>query len=248
MATLCLTRLLQELPDPVFMDIGAFIGYFSCYAAALQRDERPVFAVESNPRFSDAIEQAVALNGFERLRVLREALADHSTAVTIDDTAVLSTSEPGPGRRTVQAISLDDLCARERIAPTVLKIDVHGAEGNVIRGMSRVCRESVEIVLLELHALHFYKPYSPGITRLELLDLLEEYGFSLYYVAGHRWERNSGISAYLEEGRFAYVPLTRETRQFLLFDRPLDVLILASKAADLAALLGPAVDICTAIG
>ncbi len=247
-ASACLARLLGGLPDPVFVDIGAFIGYFTCYAAALLRDRQPVYAVESNPVFCEAIRQAVALNGFRHVRVLRAALADQAGAVIIDDTAVLPANGPGVERPAVQAVTFDDLCASEGISPTILKIDVHGAEGAVLRGMQRVCRESVDVVLLELHALHLYQPHSPEITRLDLLDLLEELGFSIFYLAGHRWEKNSGIAPYLQQGRFAYLPLTRQTRQFLLFDRPLDVLVLASKLPDIADLLGPSVDVSAAVG
>jgi hypothetical protein len=56
------------------------------------------------------------------------------------------------------------------------------------------------------------------------------------------------MATYLEEDRFAYVPLTRETRELLLFDRPLDVLVIASKTPGLAELLEPSVDISTAVG
>jgi len=246
-ATACLTHLLRGLPDPVFVDVGAFIGYFTCYGAALLADRRPVFAVESNPVFCEAIRQAVRLNGFRHVRVLEAALADHSGSVTVDDTAVLPMDGSRSSGQAVQAVTFDDLCAREGIAPTVLKIDVHGAEGTVLRGMSRVCRESVQAVLLELHALRFFEPHSPGVSRLDLLELLEELGFSLFHVAGHRWERSSGIAHYLEQGRFAYVPLTRETRELLLFDRPVDVLVLASKV-DPAGLLGPSVELAAAVG
>jgi hypothetical protein len=52
------------------------MGYFTCYAAALLRDQRPVSAVESNPVFCNAIRQAATLNGFTRVRVLQAALSD----------------------------------------------------------------------------------------------------------------------------------------------------------------------------
>lgn len=38
LAAACLTRVPQRLPDPAFMDVGAFVGHFTCYAAALLRD------------------------------------------------------------------------------------------------------------------------------------------------------------------------------------------------------------------
>jgi FkbM family methyltransferase len=248
LATACLTRALGGLPDPVFMDIGAFMGYFTCYAAALLRDRRPVFAVESNPVFCAAIEQSLALNGFRNATVLPAALADRPRPVTVSDAAVL----PGDGAASrgavVEAVTLDELCARNGIAPTVLKIDVHGAEGGVVGGMSRVCRESVQLVLLELHALALYGPHSPGVTRLGLLDALDGYGFASFHLAGHRGLRQTGMTGFFDQGRFAYVPVTPETRELLLFDRAQDVLIVASKDPELTRLLGPPIDLGTAVG
>ena len=248
LATACLTRLLQRLPEPTFMDIGAFVGYFTCYAAALLGDRRPVWAVESNPIFCAAIEQAAALNGFTRVGVLQAVLSDRSRTVTINDVSVLASPEEGPGRHIAQAVTLDELCAREAVAPTIVKIDVHGAEGRVLRGMSRLLRETIQVVLLELHTLHEYQPSSPDVTRVELLEGLEQSGFSVFHVAGHRWEHLTGVKTHLEQGRFAYVPVTAATRQYLLYDRPVEVLIMASKVSDVAELLGPSVDLATAVG
>lgn len=247
-ATACLTRVLQRVPEPAFMDIGAFVGYFTCYAAALLRDQQPVWAVESNPIFCGTIRKAVALNGFTRVRVLEAALSDRPRAVTVQDTSVLPFAAEGPGRRTAQAVTLDDLCAREAIAPRIVKIDVHGAEGRVLRGMSRLLRESIQVILLEFHALHEYQPHSPDITRVELLEWLEQSGFSVFHVAGHVWDHLSGMRAYLEQDRFAYVPVTAATRQQLLYDRPVEILIVATKTRDLIEILGPPVDLATAVG
>ncbi len=223
-------------------------GYRTPTRAALLGDQRPVWAVESNPVFCTAIQQAAALNGFIRVRVLQAVLSDRSRTVAIDDVSVLASPEEGPGRRIAQAVTLDELCAREAVAPTIVKIDVHGAEGRVLRGMSRLLRETIQVVLLELHALHEYQPSSPDVTRVELLEGLEQSGFSVFHVAGHRWEHLSGVRTHLEHGRFAYVPVTAATRQYLLYDRPVEVLIVASKGSDLAELLGPSVDLATAVG
>jgi hypothetical protein len=34
-ATACLTRVLQRLPEPAFMDIGALMGYFTCHRSRI---------------------------------------------------------------------------------------------------------------------------------------------------------------------------------------------------------------------
>jgi hypothetical protein len=56
------------------------------------------------------------------------------------------------------------------------------------------------------------------------------------------------MKAHLEQGRFAYVPVTAVNRELLLLDRQVEVLILASKIRDLTEILGPSVDLPTAVG
>lgn len=252
LATACLTRLLQRLSEPTFMDIGAFVGYFASYAAALLGDQHPVWAVESNPAFCETIRKTVALNGFTRVRVLQAVLADRPRTVTVEGTSVLPSAEPwgakAAARRTAQAVTLDELCAREAIAPRIVKIDVHGAEGSVLRGMPRLLRNTIQVILLELHALHEYQPHSPDVSRVELLEWIEQCGFSVFHVAGHVWDHLSGMKTHLEQGRFAYVPVTAATRHHLLYDRPVEILIVASRSPDLSELLGPPVDLATAVG
>jgi FkbM family methyltransferase len=244
----CLSQFLLRLPDPAFMDVGAFMGYFTFYAAALLKDQRPVWAVESNPVHCRALRRAVALNSFTRVQVLQAALSDRPRVVTIDDTAVVPAQERGRRGPSVQAITLDELCAQRSIAPTILKMDVYGAEGMVMRGMSRLLHETIRVVLLELHPVHECQLYSPGFTRAGIINCLERFGFSVYHVAGHRGDDHSGLAAYREQGRFAYLPVTAATLQPLLFDRSLEVLILACKGLGVGEFLGPPVDLEAVVG
>jgi FkbM family methyltransferase len=247
-AVACLARLLGRMEEPAFMDIGAFMGYFACYVAALQGNSRDVWAVESNPEFAATVRRSAAANGFSRLRVIEAALSDRRETVTLAGNAVLPGRVEGPKRRIVEALTLDEICARDGLAPRIVKIDVNGAEGKVLRGMARALHEHVEFLLLELHSLSLYAPHSPGVSRVELLRSLWADGFYTFVIAGHRLEARSGAARSLEHGRFAWLPLTPETVAPLLFDRPLDILVLASKIPDPAVLLGPAVDIDEAIG
>ena len=46
------------------MDVGAFLGYYACYASALFGDREQVYAVESNPLFANTIRESFASTGF----------------------------------------------------------------------------------------------------------------------------------------------------------------------------------------
>ncbi len=230
----CLTRILREVNEPAFIDIGAFMGFYACYVSALLKDLEPTYAIESNPRYVEAIRRSATLNGFSRLMIYEAALSDRLENVGIEGETILFGGQGANGARTT---TLDDLCQRERIRPKVVKIDVHGAEGKVLGGMRQVLRDSIEFVLLEVHPADYLKRYS-GMCRADILTILEQSGLYLFYVAGHRYRRSDGLQQFLESGTFAYRRLDESTKDLLLFDRHVDIFVLGSKVADLEPILG----------
>ena len=249
--TAILTRLLATMDRPVFADLGAFIGYYTAYVAKLIGGKGEVIAVESNPHYAEVLRAMVALNGFEKVRIFHAALSDHEETLYAQGTTLHDgkkdrdagfrlmpehkTTRPAgvPGYDgmpvEVRAETLDGLGAREGFAPSIAKMDVHGTEGKILGGMSNILRGPLRYLLLELHQNVYLRQYSPGHTRMAILDRLAAAGFRLYYVAGHRYTWSDGLRVFLESGTFAYRELTRETREQLLFDRHGDVFVLASK-------------------
>ncbi len=229
----CLTRLLQRAPDPRFMDVGAFLGYYACYVSALLRQQE-VSAVESNPFYAGAIGESVRANGFSQLRVFQAALSDRIESVSIEGLTVR------PGGSAGMTITLDELCLRESLRPTIIKMDVHGAEGKIVFGMRKTLAK-IDTMLLELHNLHFMQEYSPGITRTAMLDALEDAGLTLYYVGGHSKSNESApdFQELITGSPFSYRRLDRQSRDLLLFDRGSDEFVLALRNEDIESVLGP---------
>lgn len=260
--TAILTKLLDSMERPVFADLGAFIGYYTAYAATLLAGRGEVVAVESNPNYVEVLRTMVAHNGFANARVWHAALSDREETLYAQGTTLHDGSTDRdrgfrfmPEHRTtrpagvpgydgvpvaVATTSFDALCAAEDLAPNIAKMDVHGTEGKILGGMSTLLHGSLQFLLLELHQNVYLRQYSPGHTRLSILDRLAEAGFLLYYVAGHRYTWSDGLRLFLETGRFAYQELTPATREYLLYDRHGDIFVLAAKAP-VEALLGPAV-------
>ena len=65
----------------------------------------------------------------------------------------------------VQSIALDDLAERER-PPALIKLDVEGAEGRVLKGARRLLAETRPTIICELHNEQ---------ARADVLALLAEY-------------------------------------------------------------------------
>ncbi|MBI3148679.1 MAG: FkbM family methyltransferase [Betaproteobacteria bacterium] len=249
--TAILGRLFECLDRPAFADMGAFIGYYTGYGAKVLEGRGEVFAFESNPAYVDVLKAMVKLNGYTNARVFAAALSDREETLIAQGTTLhrgnaerdfdfrlqpehLSTRPPGvPGYDgapvAVATTTFDALCAEQGLAPNIAKMDVHGTEGKILGGMARTLRGPLRFLLLELHQNVYLRQYSPGHTRLGILDLIEDAGFRLYYVAGHRYTWSGGLKVFLETGRFAYQALTRDTREMLLYDRHGDIFVLAAK-------------------
>lgn len=233
----CISRILQHSTNPRFMDVGAYLGYFATYVSAVFGGRQDVYAVESNPVYAAAIRESARINGFPKLKAYQVALSDRIERVSIDGVTVRHDVDP---QETTLTDTLDSLCSREEIKPTIIKIDAHGAEGKIILGMPNTLA-NVECVLLELHRLPFLAQYSPGVSRTKLLDALEDGGLTLYYVAGHSGSIEMPFQELMAGKSFSYRRLDRAARDLLLFDRGQDEFIIGLRHNNIEALLGPSV-------
>ena len=43
--------------NPIFADIGAFVGHYSCYVSKFLKYEKPIYALESNKEFCNDIKK-----------------------------------------------------------------------------------------------------------------------------------------------------------------------------------------------
>ena len=225
----CLKNIFFEYEVPVFIDIGAFMGYYACFACSFLKDKYPVYAIESNPQYCKVIEKSFSENNFNNAKIFNGVLSDKEEILSINKETV---SKDTKGQQ-IQSVTLDELCRREDIKPNILKIDVHGAEGKVIGGAKKVLRDYADFVLFEIHPDDYLKKYSPGYTRESILSVLEESGFCNYLVGGFRYQRSPEREVFKNTGQIRCIRITPENREVLFFDRHSDLFILATKKNNL---------------
>jgi FkbM family methyltransferase len=244
----CLQCVLARESAPVFVDIGSYVGYYACYVSGYVADRRSVYAVESNDAHCDCIRRAVQENGYHNLKVLNSILSDRAESLTVykesvaDGThlaSLVDLERHEQSRREIilrdgvrrQAETFDDLCTRETIRPTIVKIDVRGSEGKVLGGSTHTLKNSVRYVFLEMHPEEMLMQYSPGYTRQSILELLTASGFRCYLIAGFRGTKRSPEAKRLRNtGELTYLPIDMRQFDTIFFDRNLtDLFVLAAK-------------------
>jgi FkbM family methyltransferase len=154
-------------PGGVLYDIGANAGYISLAAAQARRSAK-VIAFEPLPALAEDVALAAQLGGFDHLSVYNVALsAENGEAELFLPTQSVHASfvsrEEGATRVKVPTVRLDDAVAAGILPPpTVIKLDVEGAEMLVLDGAAETLRTHRPLICFEcdLNAERF--GHTPG--------------------------------------------------------------------------------------
>lgn len=156
------TRAIWQLlrPGGTLVDAGANWGYFSLLGAACVGGEGRVLALEPDPRHFDRLQFNASMNGFANVTALPVAAgAQEGVAVLTgyadgaDNRGVSRIVERAEGthRYEVRCSTIDALTSSSARVD-VVKIDVEGAEADVLAGMrAGLASARYAAVVLELH-------------------------------------------------------------------------------------------------
>ena len=167
------------IPGTVAFDIGSWHGFFAGVMAAQGASEVHVF--EPLPANQERLQHLVELNPGLKITLHSCALGDRDTEmdlVVMPETSMAklqsssfqSTVQPR-FRVQVPVRSLDSMIAREALPPpSLMKIDVEGAEVMVLRGAVGVLRRSRPELFIEVHS---------SALLTDCRNLLESEGYSV---------------------------------------------------------------------
>lgn len=172
-----LADLLAEVaPDDVVYDVGAYVGSHTIAAAAATPGAETI-AFEPHPASYRRLTEVVEWSDHD-ITAHNLALAEDERTATVRETAEPRAGlyDDGDGVE-VQAVRGDQLIAEEGLpTPSVLKLDVEGAEVGVLRGLSETLIDpTCRLVYCELH---------PGLTPADvtvpddLETILKDAGFN----------------------------------------------------------------------
>jgi FkbM family methyltransferase len=178
------------------VDIGAHIGRYSLISSKRVGQNGKVVAIEADPAVFDVLNKNIKLNSLTNVTILNYAVFSKETKIklfvpgdesdfTIYNTVMTDRSGNADVKYVeVEANTLDNILQQNGINPedvNWVKIDVEGAEYEVLRGATNVLSKSNDIALLiEIHNLsndtNYYQP---------IMDLLGHNNFKIEFEKTH---------------------------------------------------------------
>lgn len=206
-ATLVLSYLIGKLRPKIFFDIGAASGHFARVAASHTVAPPIVHAFEMQPNHVASMSERVARDGLgDRVHVHLAGLSDrhegerdiwfartkmfehepekheYQEAWWLRLKFLLRRRYRGPVKARVMLTSIDRFVADHGAVPGLLKIDVDGYEGKVLRGGLRTFAAHKPPIMLELHKDAMIRF---GETRRDVAGLLFGAGYKALFLTDH---------------------------------------------------------------
>ena len=178
-------------PGDVAIDVGAHIGFFTMQMASAVGADGRVYAFEPIDPNADLLERSISENRFGGRVMFRRAAvgASNGSATLTFPVETLNSggayllrdgSEPLAGNRKkdVPVVALDALDMRRPVR--FIKMDVEGAEPQVLRGAAKILAEDRPVILSELHPTQLER--ASGVTADDFLSQLGALGYRAHRI------------------------------------------------------------------
>ncbi len=177
--------LFSSLADEVFVDCGAFDG--DSVLEFIKRRKGSfgqIIAIEPDPENCKALEARVASLPTEtcgRIRVIQSAAGAKREIVTFNATGTAG-SAIGTGSYQVQCAPLDELL--EKVKPTLIKMDIEGAEVDALLGAGRIIERDTPVLAICMYHAQEHLWQIPLLIQ----SFSDEYQFYFRRYSDECWE------------------------------------------------------------
>ena len=177
----------------VVIDIGAHIGKYTIVSSKLVGKTGKVVAIEADPDTFHILERNVALNNLTNVLPLNYAIFSTKTRIKLYDESaasakynslILTRVKQTEKYVEVNADTLDSILERNGVNQVNwIKIDVEGAEFEVLKGATKTLSGKDIALLIEIHNVHDSHHYD------NIVDFLKHYNYEIAFE--YRYEDSS---------------------------------------------------------
>lgn len=192
----------------VVFDIGAHIGLYTIPASSVIPQGGVVYAFEPSAVNRKYFKKHLEYNRISNVILLPYIVGDEANKrqTFYENRAVDPTNSLKPKKNTAryskvlrEQITLDNFAEEYNVRPDVIKIDVEGAEYNVLKGASGVLKKYSPVIFLSTHPRQLPKL---GTSIEKLQEIISQ--------SGYRIRDNNGAEVnHIEFGEYVLLPYGR---------------------------------------
>jgi FkbM family methyltransferase len=152
-------------PGDVVLDVGSFLGVYAVLESRWVGQDGRVVAFEPTPSSAQLARQHLAWNatGAGRVDLIEAAVAERASRGTLHEygaeglpyansLAAAADTHAAGSRRDVRIVTIDDVCRELQVVPSVIRMDVQGAEVRALLGARDTIRSAPRLsIVVEMH-------------------------------------------------------------------------------------------------
>jgi FkbM family methyltransferase len=140
-------------PGDVVFDVGSHVGFYALLSSVLVGDAGKVIAFEPLPRNLEFLRKHLDINRVTNVEVVEAAVSNKAGSAMFEAKGSSYTGEISErGTVNVRLVQLDELYRNQQIPlPNLIKIDVEGAEAQVLEGCRNILQSARPVLLVATH-------------------------------------------------------------------------------------------------
>jgi FkbM family methyltransferase len=169
--------LLHAVPANTILDVGANRGDFALAAAAIKPNSK-IISFEPNPNIVTILEEDIARNLISNVEVRPYGLSDRNDTLSLyvpyDNSGAASFGGAENDAYVVDArVFVGDEVLAD-VSPELIKIDVEGFEGRVVKGLEKLIERAKPIIITEFCPVTLGRC---GSSREEFMSYMQSLGY-----------------------------------------------------------------------
>lgn len=150
----------QVKPEMHIIDIGAHLGLFSACASQLTGPPGKIICIEPTPGTFSILKETIRLNHCTNVTAVQAAVSDKEGMATFyvshtagcnSNSLVKNRAEKDLSSYDVRLVTMDGLVQHYALHPSLIKIDVEGAELDALKGGLHTLATLKPVLILGLH-------------------------------------------------------------------------------------------------